>query len=405
MPEDRGPTLAARPVAAPAWYAPGRPGRPAVPRALARHMPEDACDAAVAEIRSWPGYAPTPLLSLRARAAELGIADVLFKDEGRRLPLKSFKQLGGSYAVAHELAAAVAAEAGVVPTARELADGRWAGITSGITVTCATDGNHGRAVAWAARTFGCRAVVYVHGTVSEGRCAAIRDWGAEVVRVPGVYEDAVAAAAARGADGWIVVSDTAYPGCERIPALVMRGYAAMAAEIAEQAGAPPTHVVLQCGVGGMASAVGGWLARRWAESRPRFLVCEPERADCAFRSALAGEMRPASGDLDTVCAGLACGVLSTHAWEILHDLGDGFAVFADDEAIEEMRRLAEPLPGDPAIVGGECAGAGMAALARIARDPHARAAAGLGPGSRVVVVGTEGDTDPELRRALMEEGR
>jgi len=391
--------------AAPAWYFPGRPGRPAVPRALDARMPRAACDAAVAEIRSWPGYAPTPLVDLPGRAAELGIASLMFKDEGRRLPLKSFKQLGGSYAVARELAAAVAAETGRTPTATELAEGRFAAITAGITVTCATDGNHGRAVAWAARTFGCRAVVFVHGTVSEGRCAAIRDWGAEVVRVPGVYEDAVAAAAARGADGWIVVSDTAYPGCERIPELVMQGYAAMAAEIAEQAPEPPTHVVLQCGVGGMASAVGGWLARRWAESRPRFVICEPERADCAFRSALAGEMRPAAGDLDTVCAGLACGVLSTHAWEILSDLGDGFAVFPDEAAIGEMRRLAEPLPGDPAIVGGECAGAGMAALARIARDPAARAAAGLGPDARALVIGTEGDTDPELRRALLEEGR
>lgn len=378
---------------------------------LARHLPypaslrtlisPESVACALSDVRLWPGYRPTELLSLAARARDLGIGALYYKDEGGRAPLKSFKMLGGGHAVAQALADHVAAATGTRPDAAALASGRWRELTRTITVTCATDGNHGRAVAWAADIFGCRAVIFIHAAVSPGREAAIAGFGAEVRRVAGVYEDAVHEAAKMAAEGWLVVSDTAYPGCEAMPRRVMQGYSVLAEEIADKMAEPPTHVLLQCGVGGMAAAVMATMWLRWDTRRPVFVIVEPERADCAYQSAVAGRQTPASGDLATLCAGLACGELSTHAWEVFRQAGDAFMTITDDAAVAAMRSLASPPTDDPALVAGECAGVGIAALERLADDRAARAALAFDENSRALVIGTEGDTDPVVYRRLL----
>jgi diaminopropionate ammonia-lyase len=211
----------------------------------------------------------------------------------------------------------------------------------------------------------------------------------------------VHAAATQTRDGWLVVSDTAYPGCDAMPRLVMQGYSVLAEEIADALPAPPSHVLLQCGVGGMAAAVMATMWLRWGAARPCFVIVEPERADCAFQSARAGRSMPTKGDLATLCAGLACGTLSTHAWEVFRQAGDAFMTITDDAAVAAMRSLASPPADDPALVAGECAGVGIAALERLAADRTGWTALGLDERARVVVIGTEGDTDPAVYRRLM----
>lgn len=352
------------------------------------------------EISQWPGYAVTPLHALSALAGRAGIATLHYKDEGSRFGLGSFKALGGAYAVYRLLAREICARLGLASVrASELTDGRYGELTRTMTVTCATDGNHGRSVAWGARMFGCRCVIHVHEAVSDGRVQAIAAYGAEVCRHPGNYDDAVRAAArAAAAHGWFVVSDTSYEGYLDVPRDVMQGYALMVEEALQQlAGAPPpTHVFVQGGVGGMAAAVCAHLWERWGNARPRLVVVEPANAACLYESARTGEVTAVHGSLDTIMAGLACGEPSLLAWRILDPGADDFMTVEDEAAAECMRLLATPAAGDPAVVAGESAVAGLAGLLRALEDAPARLQLGLDRGSRALVFGTEGDTDPQL---------
>ncbi|MCL4764385.1 MAG: diaminopropionate ammonia-lyase, partial [Burkholderiales bacterium] len=229
-----------------------------------------ALEAARREITSWPGYAVTPLHDLRGLAGALGIGQLHFKDEGGRFGLGSFKALGGAYAVGRLLAGLIERETGTKVGTRELAAGAFRDRVRDVTVTCATDGNHGRSVAWGARMFGCKCVIYIHENVSEGRKAAIESFGAEVVRTPGNYDDAVRQADADARQlGRHVISDTSYEGYMDIPRDVMQGYGLMAEEALEQMGGTmPTHVFLQGGVGGMAAAVCSYFWERADGRRP-----------------------------------------------------------------------------------------------------------------------------------------
>jgi diaminopropionate ammonia-lyase len=272
-----------------------------------------------------------------------------------------------------------------------------------LTVACATDGNHGRAVAWAADLFGCRAIIYIHAAVSAGRAQRIAAFGAEIVRVPGVYEDALMRCAADAAKhGWALISDTAYPGCMDVPRTVMAGYTVMVEEALQQwGGEMPTHVFVQAGVGGMAAAVAAHLRARCGCLAPDIVVVEPERADCCYQSALAGRPSPAVGDLDTLCAGLACGEVSLLAWEILSCSARAFMHVSDAAVVTEMRRLATPISGDPPVIAGESAAVGLAGLITTLQRPAARIALRLGPASRILLFGSEGATDPELYAKLV----
>ncbi|WP_424966518.1 diaminopropionate ammonia-lyase [Dinoroseobacter sp. S375] len=353
-------------------------------------------------IGSWPGYAETPLVSLDQMAAQAGVAAIHYKDEGPRFGLRSFKALGGAYAVARLLQAQVADTLGRAVEMSEIVGGAHPEIVAGITVCCATDGNHGRSVAWGAQTFGCRCVIFIHATVSEGRKTAIEAYGAEVRRCVGNYDDSVREAQDTSSrEGWFVVSDTSYPGYLEVPKDVMQGYELMAAEAFDQLEAPPTHIFLQTGVGGMAAAVAALAKRRWQSARPTIVLADPDKSACWLDSYRAGEPRAVEGDLDTLMAGLACGEVSMLAWEVLRDHGDAVIALTDAAAVASMRDLADPLPGDPPIVAGESAVAGLAGMRAVLSDPDATAALGLGVGARVLVFGTEADTDPVVYEELV----
>jgi len=393
------PNSSARAFRNPAAAPPSEPYGPA----RSRGLNAEGFAAAFAGISRWPGYAATPLVELPALARELGLARLWYKDERSRFGLKSFKALGGAYAVANVLRAKVAAALGRDVPGGELVDGRHAALVAKETVTCATDGNHGRSVAWGARLFGCRCVIYVHETVSHGRRDAIAAYGAEVVEVKGTYDDAVRHAAAQAAaHGWTVVSDTSYPGYTAIPTDVMHGYGVMAEEVAAQLGeVPPTHVLVQAGVGAFAGAMCAHFWIRWGERRPRFVVVEPLEADCIYRSLEAGHPVVVGGALDTAMAGLACGEVSELAWPILSGGANVAVAIGDEDAFAAMRRLANPTDSDPAVVSGETGGAGLGALIAAARDPAIRAALDLEPNSRVLILGSEGDTDPVIYRTIV----
>ncbi|HET9652074.1 MAG TPA: diaminopropionate ammonia-lyase [Usitatibacter sp.] len=351
------------------------------PRELRAILSREALAEASRVIRSWPGYRPTPLVALPRMAAEAGVARIWYKDEATRFGLGSFKALGGAYAVSRLLR-------------REQRSPR------DITVTCATDGNHGRAVAWAAQRFGCRAVVYMHERVSAGRVEAIERYGAKVVRTPGNYDESVRQAAADALrNGWMVVSDTSYEGYVEVPRDVMQGYAVMAEEALAQLPAAewPTHVFVQGGVGGLAASVCAYLWETAAARRPAFVVVEPDKADCLYRSAEAGRPVSVPGELDTVMAGLACGEPSPLAWRVLQPGANAFMTIADAAAIACMRALADGATGDFPVVAGESGVAGLAGMLLAAQSREL----GLGAESRVLVFGTEGATDPELYERLV----
>ena len=400
------------------------PRRPGAVIDLAAHQ------SAQAEIASWPGYRPTPLRSAHDLASRLGLGSIHVKDESGRFGLGSFKALGGAYGVLRVMMGEDTASAPpgfTWPPDASGADGpgeRRARPTAP-TVTCASDGNHGRSVAWGAHMFGLDAVIYLPTHVTEARAAAIRSFGARVVRVDGEYDDAVAQAARDARDnGWTVISDTSYPGYMDIPRIVMVGYTVMVEEALTAMGPrpstteasgrapedttrphqrpPPTHVFIQGGVGGLAAAVIGHLWERLGPDRPVAVIVEPDTADGLYRSGCAGAPRVARGDLHTIMAGLSCREISPLAWEVVGVGAHAFMTVRDEGVTPLMRAAARGELGDP-FEGGESGVAGLLGLIEAAGDADLRRAIGLGPGSRVLVFNTEGATDPELYARIVGE--
>lgn len=375
----------------------------AYPEALLDILGGEKFTSALKQIQNWPGYQHTPLVELDHLAQDLNIASISYKDEGGRFGLGSFKALGGAYAVSRLLIKAIQSKLGNIEvSASDLTNGKYRDITQEITVTCATDGNHGRSVAWGAQRFHCKCVIYIHATVSEGRKDAIAKYGAEVVRIDGNYDDAVHQAAVDAEKyGRFVVSDTSYEGYMEVPKDVMQGYAVMADEALTQFktthAALPTHVFLQGGVGGLAAAVVAHLWEKLGKEHPRFIVVEPDKAACLFESAVAGEPVAIKGDLDTVMAGLACGEISLLAWEVLKPAVSDFIQIDDESALDVVRLLAKGDEDDNAkIVAGESAVAGLAAVLASANSSDLREKLALNENSRVLIFGSEGATDPEL---------
>ncbi len=341
-------------------------------------------------------HAPTPLLSLPGLAAEIGVAAIHVKDEGQRLGLGSFKALGGAYAVI-ELVLEEAARLLRRPVdIAELHSQAVRQVAERMTFACATDGNHGRSVAQGAQLVGGRAAIFVHAGVSEGRVAAIARFGAEMIRVDGSYDDSVKEAARIAEEnGWTIVSDTSWPGYERIPGLVMQGYTALVREAVGAMPEVPTHVFIQAGVGGIAAAVAGHLALSLGDRRPTLTVVDPARAACLFETARAGYPVTVPHGEPTVMAMLECYAPSPVAWRVLSRVADAFMTVDEEDAISVMRRLARPAPGDPGIVAGESGGVGLAGLLRAVADPAVKAALSIDEHSRIFLVNTEGATDPD----------
>lgn len=349
----------------------------------------------------------TPLYSLPDLASELGVAEILVKDESERSVLGSFKALGAPIALVRLILRQF-------PEQRFEAHGLLAGIYSAaladFTVISATDGNHGRALAAAAQSVGCRCVIVLHANVSVEREEAIAAYGAEIVRISGNYDESVEEAATLAEkNGWLVVSDTSYDGYEEIPRDVMQGYGAIAAEIIEavsrqqSTGPAFTHVLLQGGVGGLAAGIVSYLWELYGEQRPTFIVVEPGQADCLYQSAIAGQAAKATGSVDSVMAGLACGETSPLAWKFLQPSVDFFMTIQDDEAVAAMRRIAAGSDRDIPIVSGESGVAGLAGLARLANAPRLAERVGLNAKSRVLLISTEGATAPGVYQELVAE--
>jgi diaminopropionate ammonia-lyase len=357
-----------------------------------------------------PGYAPTPLYHLPRLSRKLGVESLYVKDESRRFGLKAFKVLGGAYAMARHIAERLGKDIGELPfdvmtseaVRKELKE---------VTFATTTDGNHGRGVAWMARQLRQKAVVYMPRGASPERLEAIRDEGAQAEIVDMNYDDAVRMTAERaGRHGWVVVQDTAWPGYEKIPLWIMQGYGSLMQEALEQLHqVPPTHVFAQAGVGSFAGMAQGMLAAAYGENRPKVIVAEARIADCLYRSARSrkGKAIAVGGDLQTIMAGLACGEANSLAWELLRDYANAFASCPDFVAALGMRMLGNPLPGDPQIVSGESGAVTTGLLALLMNSPgmaQTRERLRLGQDSRVLLVSTEGDTDPRRYRDIVWEG-
>jgi diaminopropionate ammonia-lyase len=327
-------------------------------------------------------YRPTPLHSLPGLARELGVGGIFVKDESQRFGLNAFKMLGASWA------------------AHRFFESNSRG---GDTLAAATDGNHGRAVAWAARQASKRAVIYVPRHTVQTRIEAIRAEGAEVMVVDGTFDDAVRRADEDSrVNRWQVFSDTAYPGYMEIPAWIMDGYSTMFAEIdaqiAETRSSPPNLVIVQAGVGGLAGAAVRHSLRMGREHRPVLVSVQPSAADSLVESASRGDGEPHAtrGNQDTMMAGLACGMPSLVAWPILKRGVTLFVSVEDRFAAEAMRRLYFPASGDPRIVSGEAGAAGLAGLMAMCGATEfadARKRLGISSDTSVLVVNSEGDTD------------
>lgn len=354
-----------------------------------------------AESRSWLSTWSkinngTPLHNLPGLAKELGVAAVKVKDESVRSETGSFKALGAPIALVR-LILSTFPENNFDP--RRLLSGDYKTELANFTVVSATDGNHGKGLAAAAQDIGCKCVIVLHANVSIEREEAIAAYGAEIVRITGNYDESVEHAAHIAAtNNWIVVSDTSYEGYEIIPRDVMQGYGTIAAEIIDacNTGEDFTHVFLQGGVGGLAAGIVSYFWEFFGSKRPTFVVVEPEQADCLYQSALAGKAANATGSVDSVMAGLACGETSPLAWKFLQPTVDFFMTITDDEAVASMRRLAVDNGNDIPLVSGESAVAGLSGLKRVVESSSLAADIGINAQSRVLLISTEGATAPKV---------
>ena len=367
-------TIDANPAHAPGPF-------PDAPGSLDRQVMQDAAD----EIGSWAGYAPTPLHDLPEVAAHLGVARVVFKDESPRFGLGSFKALGGAYAVAR--LARAAEESG--------------GSITDVTVTTATDGNHGRSVAWGAARAGCRAKIYIHAHVSKAREEAMTAYGADVIRVNGNYEASLAACKQdAAAHGWQIVSDTSWPGYAYVPLMIMAGYTLMGREVVDQLGGTvPSHAMLPVGVGGLASGVIAPLWQAAGAGLGRMISVESHMSACMRDSLVAGTPTLVDITEETLMAGLSCGEVSTLAWDIMKPTVS-HCVTIGDEAVAPLMRWFHRRT--PSIEAGECSTSGLAACLAAHANPAARQQLGFGPDSVVLLLGTEGATDPDFYQSIIE---
>ena len=363
---------------------------------------------------SFPQYSKTPLTKLDHMAEYLGVKEIYLKDESYRFGLNAFKVLGGSFAMARYIASETGKDVSELPYSVLTSD-QLRKEFGQATFFTATDGNHGRGVAWAANRLGQKAVVHMPKGSTKPRFDNIAAEGAKVTIEKVNYDDCVRMAAAEAAETprGVVVQDTAWEGYEEIPAWIMQGYGTMASEAAEQlkeAGVDrPTHIFVQAGVGSLAGAVQGYFANLFPDCTPTTVIMEAQAADCLYKGAVAcdGDLRIVDGDLRTIMAGLACGEPNTISWDILKNHSSFFVSCPDWVAAKGMRMLAAPCRGDRQVVSGESGAVGMGLVATLMENDdyrELREAIGLDKNSRVLMFSTEGDTDPENYRRIVWDG-
>lgn len=360
--------------------------------------------------QSFPEYQPTPLVELKGLAAHLGVTSFHVKDESYRFGLNAFKVLGGSYCIGRYIAERLGTDI------RELSYDK---ITSRavreklgqITFVTTTDGNHGRGIAWTADRLGQKSVVYMPKGSAQERLENIRALGAEASITDLSYDDAVCFARKQAEEkGWVLVQDTSWEGYEEIPSWIMQGYTTMAHEAVEQLdGLRPTHIFLQAGVGAMAGALTGFFADYYKSSMPIISIVEPNGADCIFRTAKAndGQLHAFEGDMETIMAGLCCGVPCGVGWRQLAAHASHFLSVPDWAAAKGMRMLGNPLPGDERIISGESGAATSGAVAEILENDQLssiKERLGLDGDSRILCISTEGDTDRANYRRIVWDG-
>lgn len=357
-------------------------------------------------------YSPTPLVSLKNLAEHLGISNIFVKDESYRFGLNAFKVLGGSYAIGKFVSEKIGVDISEI-SFDKLRSNETKDRIGEITFTTATDGNHGRGVAWAAQQLGQKAVVYMPKGSSEIRLDNIKATGAEAYITELNYDDAVRLSLENARKyGWQIIQDTAWEGYENIPLWIMQGYTTMMLEVAEQlveyGVERPTHVFIQAGVGSLAGAVQGFVASYYNKERPITAVIEPNKADCMYKSAVNGKITNVTGHMDTIMAGLACGEPNPMGWEILKDYCDLFTSCPDNIAASGMRVLGNPMGGDKRIISGESGAATMGFLYTILTDNKYRVIKemlNIDENSKILLISTEGDTDPENYRKIVWDGK
>lgn len=357
--------------------------------------------------QSFVQYKETPLVSLNGLAKALKLGKIFVKDESYRFGLNAFKVLGGSYAIGKY----IAKEFGISPekmtaekmTSPEMKDRLW-----NVVFVTATDGNHGRGVAWTAHELGVKSVIYMPKGSSKERLANIKALGADASICDLNYDDCVRLAKENSEKyGWVLVQDTAWPGYEEVPKWIMQGYTSMAFEALKQLnGLQPTHIFLQAGVGAMSGAVTAFFSSVFEKSKPVITIVEPNKADCIYQTAKAndGQLRYVTGDLNSIMAGLCCGEPCTLAWDILKDYADNFVSVPDDITKRGMRILAQAPYRDDKIVSGESGAVGVGLLAELMENDNLRSLKeqiGLNENSVVLCFSTEGDTDKDSYRKIV----
>ncbi|HJA70973.1 MAG TPA: diaminopropionate ammonia-lyase [Candidatus Lachnoclostridium stercoravium] len=359
---------------------------------------------------SFPVYEKTPLAALPDTAAALGLGAMYVKDESYRFGLNAFKVLGGSYAIGNYLAQKLGMDISELPYEKMISDEVREKLGE-ITFVTATDGNHGRGVAWTANQLKQKAVVYMPKGSAEERLKNIQAEGADASITDLNYDEAVRLANSQAEkNGWVMVQDTAWEGYEDIPTWIMQGYGTMGFEAWGQLPEKPTHIFLQAGVGSMAGAVTGFFSNVYKEDRPIITIVEPNKADCLFRTAEAndGKLHFVTGDMNTIMAGLACGEPCSIGWNVLHSYADNFISCPDYAAAKGMRILGNPEGKDGKVISGESGAATVGCVAEIMTNPDLawlKEKLQLDENSKVLFFSTEGDTDKENYKAVVWDGK
>ncbi len=342
-------------------------------------LSEKDIDDAYNVISSWDNYAPTPLISLSKLSKKLKIKKIFYKDESKRFKLKSFKALGGAYAV------------------EKITNGK-----KDIVISTATAGNHGRSVAWGSKKLGLKCKIFISEYVSEFRAEVMRSFGADVIRVKGNYDNSLKECIKQSnLNKWQIVQDVAWQDYKLVPKLTMAGYSVMMKEISEQINNHKiSHVILQAGVGGMAAAMVAGIAR-YVNYIPKIIIVEPENAACVLESIRAGKIQKISIKKESLMGGMSCDEVSLVPWEILKNSVNFCVTVSDDYIAKTVKSLANSEFSDEKIIGGECSTPGITSLVGLCNDNKIRNKINLNEDSNILLFGCEGDADEELYNKLL----